>query len=312
LFYFVFAVLGLSLFKSNTQIDRTQIQTNGAFDLPTISAYHGEGLNSKANFEHLGFAFLTLIRCSFGENWDVLAQDLTWYFCDVEQRLWRPDQCQSSFNVVALFFTSFFIIQVFVIMNLAVSVIIDNFAAVVGREYSELAMENVSGFTTLWRARCKFSEQSDRSYITVAEFPQFLVDLGPPLGLRRHGASSLFDTAQFVARLHLLPEDGKLYFRPTLRGVVMRLAAQMNPVTSASANRSLDRSYLGASYITALVPATSSAQKSLDQCMNIEKIPMSPELERQISEHTDKEKSRREFLGFTETNGNEIGVKSAQ
>ena len=41
------------------------------------------GLNQKANFDNFGYAFLTLIRCSFGENWDVLAEDLTWYFCEV-------------------------------------------------------------------------------------------------------------------------------------------------------------------------------------------------------------------------------------
>merc|ERR1711871_110401 len=136
----------------------------------------GGDLNSQANFKNFGTALLTLFRCSMGEDWDLIFRELVWFRCAGPTRLYNPEQCSTV--VPATFFAVFLVVQVFVVMNLFVSVTIDSFTTVVAAEFSELAMEHTSQWIACWERACEFDPTTAQSFIHVRQLEAFLLEVG--------------------------------------------------------------------------------------------------------------------------------------
>lgn len=135
LFFFIFAIMGMSLFG---QIRR------------------GEFLVKHANFESFPNALLLLFRMATGESWNgvmhdcmqrtnciLLSQNFTFgngtlleagmYFSAGDSILgsipkkFTLDQCGPPYVIVALYFTVFVVLCAFILLNLLIAVILDNF-----------------------------------------------------------------------------------------------------------------------------------------------------------------------------------------
>lgn len=113
LLFFIYAALGINLFSG--------------------IKYNGE-VTSKNNFRTLGNAFLLLMRCMTGEDWNLVMSDLA----EVEDCI--PDQdyqsmqehgikgCGNSFAY--FYFFSFMILINMLILNLTVAAVIEGLATV--------------------------------------------------------------------------------------------------------------------------------------------------------------------------------------
>jgi hypothetical protein len=137
LFMFIFAILGMSLF-GNTR--------------------HGEYLNLHANFDSFPSALLLLIRITTGESWNGIMRDCmrntkclrvkrsftnsagllvpesktTWYnpgdkFLDGSPRNAIVEHCGPWVGVAVAYFMLFVVLCGFLLLNLVIAVILDNF-----------------------------------------------------------------------------------------------------------------------------------------------------------------------------------------
>ena len=111
LLFFIWAVVGVQLFGN---------------------VRYGYELNEHTNFRNVGNAMLVLTRCVTGENWNGIMHDCAVAppgctpFATVKEGYWMPNDCGSPAASVG-YFISFYLIGVVIVMNLFVTVILDNF-----------------------------------------------------------------------------------------------------------------------------------------------------------------------------------------
>ena len=86
---------------------------------------------------------LLLARCATGEDWNMLMHDCAVQLprCTPHERevegYWLPDDCGSP-ALAVLYFVSFYVVGVLVILNLFVTVIIDNFTFVMKASFATI------------------------------------------------------------------------------------------------------------------------------------------------------------------------------
>jgi hypothetical protein len=104
LLYFVYAVLGMNLM---------------------FNAAQGGSLNEYYNFESFPVAFITLFRFSTGDDWNGLMHDAMQGQCKDSEDDGKALAC-GGFVQTLIFFLSFFLIGIFIMLNVFVAVICDN------------------------------------------------------------------------------------------------------------------------------------------------------------------------------------------
>jgi len=228
LFFFIFAVMGMNLFGK-------------------IKYTTGE-IFRYANFEEFHYALLTLFRMTTGEAWNGLMHDCmitrecvlyrdpatgvetyldqgdsTWP--DAPEDLWT-NQCTPNGVATILFFCCFVILCAFVMLNLVIAVILDNFQSNSLNEEVPVSKEHMQRFTEIWMQLDPYATY----YISASKLQLVVQALDPPLGImgldRRRGKS---DTQQIIMSVDIPNHDGSIHFLETLHALAGRIAGTELP-----------------------------------------------------------------------------------
>eukprot|EP00327_Prymnesium_parvum_P044618 CAMPEP_0205857742 /NCGR_PEP_ID=MMETSP1083-20121108/3824_1 /ASSEMBLY_ACC=CAM_ASM_000430 /TAXON_ID=97485 /ORGANISM="Prymnesium parvum, Strain Texoma1" /LENGTH=1580 /DNA_ID=CAMNT_0053219251 /DNA_START=327 /DNA_END=5070 /DNA_ORIENTATION=+ len=162
---FIYSVVGVSLF---TYVQR------------------GELLTDDRNFDHFFNAFLLLFQCLTGDAWSGLMQDA----------MVTPDRgcnrekgdCGSVFAVP--YFITYMIFGSFVLLNLVVAVILENFTILGSQNPDLVSREDIARFKEVWAV---FDPDADGK-IHYRLLPKLLSQLPHPMGLQ--GRRGLIDDAE--------------------------------------------------------------------------------------------------------------------
>merc|ERR1719230_878549 len=166
---FMYAVLGVNLF--------TYVQP-------------GEDLNDEGrNFVTFGNAMLLLFQCLTGDGWSAIMDDAMISperGCDPDM---IPTDCGSPIAIP--YFISFTVVGTFVMLNLVVAVILENFTSL-GNVNSDLVSTNdIVEFKEAWG----YYDPDADGNIPAKALPRLVLDLPPPLGLK--GTTSESDSKAF-------------------------------------------------------------------------------------------------------------------
>ena len=170
LIFFVFAVLGMNLF---------------GFKSDEFSEVDTEFLDGHANFNDIGVAMLTLFRCSTGESWNMIMHDTI--------------QLKGAPIIAPAFFVTFTLLCFFMMVNLFIAVILENFDDV-GKSEGGIEDGAMEKFTEEWENICHIllhAEDDDEDegdtasashggqmFLQSYELVNLLNRLDPPLGLK--------------------------------------------------------------------------------------------------------------------------------
>eukprot|EP00759_Apiculatamorpha_spiralis_P048850 PhF_6_TR44136/c0_g1_i1/m.67462 len=195
LLFFMYAILGMQLFG-------------------LISSTNAIYMNDYVNFHTFPQAFLLLVQVTTGDSWNGLMHD-----CMVQ-----PPDCQPDYDpetdttydtcgnpiVAPIFFITFLIIGSFVLTNLFIAIILDNFDVTMKIEKSKLTTQDLQKFVDRW------SEYDENATLLLPthKFPDLLAHLPPPVGL-----SCAYTRMQIIqeTRKFLIPEHGGvIHFVETL------------------------------------------------------------------------------------------------
>lgn len=133
-----------------------------------------------ANFSSVGWALLTLFRVVTGDEWNGLMHDYL-----VTEELY-PERCSAAEDncgswLAVPFFVSFTMLSSFVILNLVIAVILENFnTADEAENRAHVPASNIDEFCDLWSGY----DAAASGVITVGEFEALILVLSKPLGLR--------------------------------------------------------------------------------------------------------------------------------
>ena len=195
LLLFMYAVLGVQLF--------TFVQ-------------HGDPLDDDRNFDTFGSALLLLFQALTGHDWAALMHGCMITPGDSGCTLEAAD-CGSSAAVA--FFVSFQFLGSFVLLNLVVAVILENFTSL-GRVNPDLVSStDIANFREAW---ADFDPDANQ-LIPADQLPELLVRIPPPLGPKEEGVSDEEARKRAVRhclRLDLTEYDGEVQFQDVLDALV--------------------------------------------------------------------------------------------
>ena len=187
LFMFIFAIMGMSLFGH---------------------VRHGAFLERHANFATVPNALLVLMRMSTGESWNGIMHDaMTQSACEevltpfvnaagarVPAGSWHDaraaalagappgavaDRCGPTGYITVVYFMLFVLLCAFLLLNLVIAVILDNFQSSTNNEELEVSQSNLLNYAQAWSAldpRCTM-------FIPTARLSKLLELVEPPLGV---------------------------------------------------------------------------------------------------------------------------------
>ncbi|XP_074873691.1 LOW QUALITY PROTEIN: voltage-dependent L-type calcium channel subunit alpha-1F [Carettochelys insculpta] len=194
--FFIYAVIGMQTFGKVALQDGTQINRNN-------------------NFQTFPQAVLLLFRCATGEAWqEIMLASLPGKRCDPESDVAPGEEssCGSSFAIV--YFISFFMLCSFLIINLFVAVIMDNFDYLT-RDWSILGPHHLDEFKRIWSEY----DPTAKGRIKHLDVVSLLRRIQPPLGFGKlcpHRVAC----KRLVAMNMPLNADGTVTFNATLFALV--------------------------------------------------------------------------------------------
>lgn len=112
--------------------------------------YDNEGseITRNNNFQSFFAAFVVLFRSATGESWQQIMLDCTVEKAKCDSSVNNPNEVCGS-NVAYIYFISFYTLCSFLIINLFVAVIMDNFDYLT-RDWSILGAHHLDEFVRLW------------------------------------------------------------------------------------------------------------------------------------------------------------------
>ncbi|XP_056373865.1 voltage-dependent L-type calcium channel subunit alpha-1C isoform X3 [Hyla sarda] len=195
--FFIYAVIGMQVFGKIALNDTTDINRNN-------------------NFQTFPQAVLLLFRCATGEAWqEIMLACLPNKKCDPESEIQRTEEdysCGSSFAV--FYFISFYMLCAFLIINLFVAVIMDNFDYLT-RDWSILGPHHLDEFKRIW---AEYDPEA-KGRIKHLDVVTLLRRIQPPLGFGKlcpHRVAC----KRLVAMNMPLNSDGTVMFNATLFALV--------------------------------------------------------------------------------------------
>ena len=114
---------------------------------------YGEAVNRQANFQTAGKGMLLLFRIVTGEDWNRILHDCmqtppACYF-NPSENFWQTN-C-GNYNWAILFFCSFYVIITYIVLNLLVAIIMENFSLFYSNEEDALlSYADIRNFQTTW------------------------------------------------------------------------------------------------------------------------------------------------------------------
>ncbi|KAJ3602703.1 hypothetical protein NHX12_030452 [Muraenolepis orangiensis] len=157
--FFIYAVIGMQVFGKVAMVDHTHINRNN-------------------NFQTFPQAVLLLFRCATGEAWqEIMLACVAGKLCDPESD-YNPGEemtCGSGFAII--YFISFYMLCAFLIINLFVAVIMDNFDYLT-RDWSILGPHHLDEFKRIWSEY----DPEAKGRIKHLDVVTLLRRIQPPLG----------------------------------------------------------------------------------------------------------------------------------
>ncbi|KAK2156437.1 hypothetical protein LSH36_213g02000 [Paralvinella palmiformis] len=194
--FFIYAVIGMQVFGKIAANDGTQITRNN-------------------NFQSFPHAVMVLFRSATGEAWQDIMMDCTnrpEVMCDENSDEGPDKNCGTSFAFP--YFISFYILCSFLIINLFVAVIMDNFDYLT-RDWSILGPHHLDEFVRLWSEY----DPEAKGRIKHLDVVTLLRKISPPLGFGKlcpHRVAC----KRLVSMNMPLNSDGTVMFNATLFALV--------------------------------------------------------------------------------------------
>uniref|UniRef100_A0A671YLL8 Voltage-dependent L-type calcium channel subunit alpha n=1 Tax=Sparus aurata TaxID=8175 RepID=A0A671YLL8_SPAAU len=180
-----------------------------------IAMVDGTQINRNNNFQTFPQAVLMLFRCATGEAWqEIMLACLPGKLCDPESD-YNPGEertCGSGFAII--YFISFYMLCAFLIINLFVAVIMDNFDYLT-RDWSILGPHHLDEFKRIWSEY----DPEAKGRIKHLDVVTLLRRIQPPLGFGKlcpHRVAC----KRLVAMNMPLNSDGTVMFNATLFALV--------------------------------------------------------------------------------------------
>ncbi|XP_034027338.1 LOW QUALITY PROTEIN: voltage-dependent L-type calcium channel subunit alpha-1D-like [Thalassophryne amazonica] len=194
--FFIYAVIGMQTFGKIAMQDYTQINRNN-------------------NFQTFPQAVLLLFRCATGEAWqEIMLASLPGKRCDSESDFEPGEEFSCGSNFAIVYFISFFMLCAFLIINLFVAVIMDNFDYLT-RDWSILGPHHLDEFKRIWSEY----DPEAKGRIKHLDVVALLRRIQPPLGFGKlcpHRVAC----KRLVAMNMPLNSDGMVTFNATLFALV--------------------------------------------------------------------------------------------
>ncbi|XP_072483436.1 voltage-dependent L-type calcium channel subunit alpha-1F [Notamacropus eugenii] len=194
--FFIYAVIGMQMFGKVALQDTTQINRNN-------------------NFQTFPQAVLLLFRCATGEAWqEIMLASLPGKRCDPESDFGPGEEFTCGSNFAIVYFISFFMLCAFLIINLFVAVIMDNFDYLT-RDWSILGPHHLDEFKRVWSEY----DPGAKGHIKHLDVVALLRRIQPPLGFGKlcpHRVAC----KRLVAMNMPLNADGTVTFNATLFALV--------------------------------------------------------------------------------------------
>ncbi|XP_058488624.1 calcium channel, voltage-dependent, L type, alpha 1D subunit, a isoform X13 [Solea solea] len=194
--FFIYAVIGMQMFGKIAMVDGTHINRNN-------------------NFQTFPQAVLLLFRCATGEAWqEIMLACMPGKLCDPESD-YQPGEemtCGSGFAII--YFITFYMLCAFLIINLFVAVIMDNFDYLT-RDWSILGPHHLDEFKRIWSEY----DPEAKGRIKHLDVVTLLRRIQPPLGFGKlcpHRVAC----KRLVAMNMPLNSDGTVMFNATLFALV--------------------------------------------------------------------------------------------
>ncbi|KAM7405102.1 hypothetical protein PAMP_012387 [Pampus punctatissimus] len=129
--FFIYAVIGMQSFGKVAVDDNTHINRN-------------------CNFQTFFMAVLVLFRCATGEQWqEIMLAALPGRRCDPEADTEPGEEYSCGSNLSYIYFISFFMLCAYLIINLFIAVIMDNFEYLT-RDWTVLGTHHLDEFKRVW------------------------------------------------------------------------------------------------------------------------------------------------------------------
>ncbi|XP_075396642.1 voltage-dependent L-type calcium channel subunit alpha-1S [Tenrec ecaudatus] len=194
--FFIYAVIGMQMFGKIAMVDGTQINRNN-------------------NFQTFPQAVLLLFRCATGEAWqEILLASSYGKLCDPESDYLPGEEYTCGTNFAYYYFISFYMLCAFLIINLFVAVIMDNFDYLT-RDWSILGPHHLDEFKAIW---AEYDPEA-KGRIKHLDVVTLLRRIQPPLGFGKFCPHRVA-CKRLVGMNMPLNSDGTVTFNATLFALV--------------------------------------------------------------------------------------------
>ncbi|MCJ8735276.1 hypothetical protein PDJAM_G00245170 [Pangasius djambal] len=172
-------------------------------------------LNRNNNFQTFFMAVLLLFRCATGEQWqEIMLAALPGRRCDPESDYEPGEEYSCGSNLSYLYFISFFALCAFLIINLFIAVIMDNFEYLT-RDWTVLGTHHLDEFKRVWSDY----DPEAAGRIKHLEVVTMLRRIQPPLGFGKLCPHRVACRRLVTMNVPLHP-DGTVSFNATLFALV--------------------------------------------------------------------------------------------
>ncbi|XP_042197960.1 voltage-dependent L-type calcium channel subunit alpha-1S-like isoform X3 [Callorhinchus milii] len=194
--FFIYAVIGMQVFGKIANVDGAQINRNN-------------------NFQTFPQAVLLLFRCATGEAWqEIMLACQPGKLCDPESDFEPGEEYTCGTNFSIFYFISFYMLCAFLIINLFVAVIMDNFDYLT-RDWSILGPHHLDEFKRIW---AEYDPEA-KGRIKHLDVVTLLRRIQPPLGFGKFCPHRVA-CKRLVAMNMPMNSDGTVTFNATLFALV--------------------------------------------------------------------------------------------
>uniref|UniRef100_A0A4W6EDJ9 Voltage-dependent L-type calcium channel subunit alpha n=1 Tax=Lates calcarifer TaxID=8187 RepID=A0A4W6EDJ9_LATCA len=194
--FFIYAVVGMQIFGKIALVDGTHINRNN-------------------NFQTFPQAVLLLFRCATGEAWhEVMLACMYGKRCDPKSDYLPGEEYTCGSNFAIIYFMSFYMLCAFLIINLFVAVIMDNFDYLT-RDWSILGPQHLDEFKKIW---AEYDPEAT-GRIKHLDVVTLLRRIPPPLGFGKFCPHRIA-CKRLVSMNMPLNSDGTVTFNATLFALV--------------------------------------------------------------------------------------------
>ncbi|GMT04511.1 hypothetical protein PENTCL1PPCAC_26685, partial [Pristionchus entomophagus] len=207
--FFIYAIVGMQVF-GNIWLDATT------------------EINRHNNFQSFFNSVILLFRCATGEGWqDIMMSCTAMKYCALpnSNEFNRVKNQTCGTNVAYFYFTSFVFLSTFLMLNLFVAVIMDNFDYLT-RDSSILGPHHLDEFIRVWADH----DPAATGRMHYTQMYEMLRNIAPPVGFGRKCPYRL--AYKHLIRMNMpVSDDGTVQFTTTLFALIREsLSIKMRPV----------------------------------------------------------------------------------